>query len=82
MGCFKKKKKSLPQKHACMALRNIVSRSKELSECILSLGVESLLNEAMSSHKEIEDEAKAALRDLGCKVELRELWKGQNGTLQ
>ncbi|KAH9500857.1 Armadillo repeat-containing protein 6 [Bulinus truncatus] len=70
------------QKNACMALRNIVSRSKELSENILSLGAESLLNEAMNCHVDVYDEAKAALRDLGCKVELKELWKGERGTLQ
>ncbi|CAG5114583.1 unnamed protein product [Candidula unifasciata] len=70
------------QKNACMALRNLVSRTKELTESILPLGVESLLNEIINHHKEIEDEAKAALRDLGCKVELRELWKGEKGVIQ
>jgi hypothetical protein len=70
------------QKNACMALRNLVSRARELSEYILPLGAESLLNEVMSSHKDVEDEAKAALRDLGCKVDLKELWKGERGTLQ
>ncbi|XP_005089754.1 armadillo repeat-containing protein 6 [Aplysia californica] len=70
------------QKNACMSLRNLVSRTKDLSECILALGVEPLLNNAMNCHKEAQDEAKAALRDLGCKVELQELWKGKRGTLQ
>lgn len=65
-----------------MAIRNLVSRSRELSDCILRLGVESLLNEIMRQHKDIEDEAKAALRDLGCKVELKELWKGEKGVMQ
>ena len=27
------------------------------------------------------DEAKAALRDLGCKVELMERWKGEKGEI-
>uniref|UniRef100_A0A0B6Y9Z2 LRRK2 ARM repeat domain-containing protein n=1 Tax=Arion vulgaris TaxID=1028688 RepID=A0A0B6Y9Z2_9EUPU len=70
------------QQNACMALRNLVSRAKELSECILALGAESLLNDIMKYHKDVADEAKAALRDLGCKVELRELWKGERGTIQ
>ncbi|CAL1527713.1 unnamed protein product [Lymnaea stagnalis] len=70
------------QKNACMALRNLVSRTKDLKDNILTLGAEILLNEAMNRHEEAHDEAKAALRDLGCKVELKELWKGERGTLQ
>lgn len=70
------------QKNACMALRNLVSRSKEFTDQILSLGTERLLNEAMTRHEAAQDEAKAALRDLGCKVELKELWKGERGTIQ
>jgi len=63
-------------KNACMALRNLVSRTKDLGPAILALGVEPLLNNAMNSHEDLKDEAKAALRDLNCKVELKELWKG------
>lgn len=69
------------QKNACMSLRNLVSRTKDLAGVILALGVEPLLNYAMNHHKEAHDEAKAALRDLGCKVELKELWKGQVGNI-
>ena len=69
------------QKNACMSLRNLVSRTKDLKDVILSLGAEPLINNAMNQHPECKDEAKAALRDLGCKVELKELWKGKNGTL-
>jgi hypothetical protein len=36
----------------------------------------------MNQHKEAYDEAKAALRDLGCKVTLTELWKGEKGTIE
>lgn len=64
-----------------MALRNLVSRTKDFVEPILVLGTENLLNEAMRRHADVKDEAKAALRDLGCKVTLTELWKGQMGTL-
>lgn len=70
------------QKNACMSLRNLVSRTRDLSEAILRLGAESLLNDAMTYHKEAEDAAKAALRDLGCKVHLEELWKGNVGVSQ
>lgn len=70
------------QKQACMALRNMVARIRENSELLLELGAESLINTARMSHKDCDDEAKAALRDLGCKVELKELWTGEKGTLQ
>ncbi len=33
----------------------------------------------MSAHAQCGDVAKSALRDLGCKVELRELWTGTKG---
>jgi len=36
----------------------------------------------MSSHKDCRDEAKAALRDLDCHVELTELWKGTGKNLE
>lgn len=72
----------LLQKQACMALRNLVARTREHSAAILELGAEPLLNQAANSHKECRDEVKAALRDLGCAVHLKELWTGQGGTLQ
>ena len=65
-----------------MSLRNLVTRTKDLGPVILAQGAEPLLNYAMNHHNEAHDEAKAALRDLGCKVELKELWKGERGTLQ
>lgn len=70
------------QKQACMAVRNLVARTREHSTAILELGVEALLNHAGSTHKDCADEAKAALRDLGCAVHLKELWTGQRGSLQ
>ncbi|NXM78910.1 ARMC6 protein, partial [Serilophus lunatus] len=69
------------QKQACMLIRNLVSRSRDLSQPILDMGAESLITEARAAHRDCEDVAKAALRDLGCKVELRELWTGQKGSL-
>ncbi|XP_033096493.1 armadillo repeat-containing protein 6-like, partial [Anneissia japonica] len=63
------------QTNACMAIRNLTARTKEYCEPILQLGAEELIQQAS---KQCPDEAKAALRDLGCKVELIERWKGEN----
>ncbi|XP_062366076.1 armadillo repeat-containing protein 6 isoform X2 [Cinclus cinclus] len=69
------------QKQACMLIRNLVSRSRDLSRPILDMGAEILISEARAAHRDCDDVARAALRDLGCKVELRELWTGQKGSL-
>ncbi|XP_056368567.1 armadillo repeat-containing protein 6 isoform X6 [Oenanthe melanoleuca] len=69
------------QKQACMLIRNLVSRSRDLSQPILAMGAEPLISEARAAHRDCDDVARAALRDLGCKVELRELWTGQKGSL-
>ncbi|NXG73020.1 ARMC6 protein, partial [Baryphthengus martii] len=69
------------QKQACMLIRNLVARSRDFSQPILEMGAENLITEARATHKDCDDVAKAALRDLGCKVELRELWTGQKGSL-
>ncbi|XP_068127379.1 armadillo repeat-containing protein 6 isoform X2 [Hyperolius riggenbachi] len=69
------------QKQACMVIRNLVSRTRDFSQSILEMGAESLILQARRNHKDCDDVAKAALRDLGCKVELRELWTGQKGSL-
>jgi hypothetical protein len=53
-----------------MALRNLVARTREYCDTILELGAEHLINNALTNHKICDDEAKAALRDLGCKVEI------------
>lgn len=66
----------------CMAIRNCVSRSKDLCYHFLGsdlssdvLGIEKSVN-LLLKRSQCRDEAKAALRDLGCNVELRELWQG------
>ncbi|XP_028641966.1 armadillo repeat-containing protein 6 isoform X2 [Grammomys surdaster] len=69
------------QKQACMLIRNLVSRSQVFSKPILDLGAEELILQARAAHPDCEDVAKAALRDLGCRVELRELWTGKKGDL-
>ncbi|XP_062607748.1 armadillo repeat-containing protein 6-like [Saccostrea cucullata] len=65
------------QKQSCMAIRNLVSRTREYCDSFLELGAESLIQEAQRNHKSCQDEAKAALRDLGCEVHLEERWKGE-----
>lgn len=72
---------SLFQKQACMLIRNLVARSQVFSKPILELGAEELISQARAAHPDCEDVAKAALRDLGCRVELRELWTGKRGNL-
>uniref|UniRef100_A0A8D1IWT5 Armadillo repeat-containing protein 6 n=2 Tax=Sus scrofa TaxID=9823 RepID=A0A8D1IWT5_PIG len=69
------------QKQACMLIRNLVARRQAFSQPILDLGAEALISQARAAHRDCEDVAKAALRDLGCHVELRELWTGQKGNL-
>ncbi|XP_067932090.1 armadillo repeat-containing protein 6-like [Watersipora subatra] len=68
------------QKQACMAIRNLVSRTRENNEAILGLGAEELINRAMTV-PDCKDEAKAALRDLDCNVELTIRWKGERGQI-
>ncbi|KAM7134719.1 armadillo repeat-containing protein 6 [Macrochelys suwanniensis] len=69
------------QKQACMLIRNLVSRNRDFSQAILEMGAENLIVEARTVHQDCDDIAKAALRDLGCKVDLRELWTGEKGSL-
>ncbi|XP_072924215.1 armadillo repeat-containing protein 6 isoform X1 [Hemitrygon akajei] len=69
------------QKQACMLLRNLVARKPDFSQSILEMGAEVLIRQAKATHQDCEDLAKAALRDLGCSLELRELWTGQKGDI-
>ncbi|XP_028283488.1 armadillo repeat-containing protein 6 isoform X2 [Parambassis ranga] len=69
------------QKQACMLLRNLVSRARTYSQPILEMGAEALIAQALRTHQDCGDVGKAALRDLGCQVELRELWTGKQGSL-
>lgn len=64
-----------------MLLRNLVSRMPNYKQPILEMGAEALIAEAVKTHEDCGDVGKAALRDLGCKVELRELWTGKHGSL-
>ncbi|CAL8345531.1 unnamed protein product [Merluccius merluccius] len=69
------------QKQACMLLRNLVSRMDNFCQPILEMGAEPLIAQALQTHQDLGDVGRAALRDLGCQVELRELWTGKKGSL-
>ncbi|XP_063701828.1 armadillo repeat-containing protein 6 homolog [Culicoides brevitarsis] len=68
----------LVQRNAAWAIRNMVSRSRNQCETWASHGVEDVLNAAMQAHPGIQGDVKAALRDLGLKVQLNEEWKGKS----
>ncbi|EDW02725.1 armadillo repeat-containing protein 6 homolog [Drosophila grimshawi] len=65
------------QRNGAWAIRNMVSRSRNQCDTWLSFGVEDLLNAAMVEHPTVAQDIKAALRDLGCSVQLREEWTGK-----
>lgn len=54
----------------------MVSRSREQCPTFLSHGVEDILKQAMESYPDVQYDLKAALRDLGCEVQLKEEWTG------
>lgn len=69
------------QVSAISAMRNVVSRAKHLSETFVRLGIEELLIETARRHPQAtEDAVKAAQRDLGLKVHLKEEWTGTKTT--
>jgi len=66
-----------------LAIRNIVSRKKELNQEFIDLNIEDLLNAAVEKHGEaVEENIKDALRDLGLKVHLTERWTGTGKSLE
>lgn len=66
----------LKQRNGAWAIRNIVSRSRDLCPLFLSHGIEEILKNAMSAYPDIQYDIKSALRDLGCDVKLNEEWTG------
>jgi len=63
---------------AAAAIRNIVSRDKDLSQAFIDQRVEELLNTALANHGDkIGDTLRSALRDLDLKVVLQESWTGE-----
>ena len=56
----------------------MVGRNPELIETMLELGVEATLRDVMGRHADgfVHNQAKAALTELRCNVNLKEAWKG------
>lgn len=64
---------------ASWAIRNMSVRNTHESRAFIAYGIEELLNTAIETHGEnLENDIKAALRDLGLKVNLKERWTGKN----
>ena len=65
-----------------MALRNSISRNKDLVQKLIELNIEEILKNIMKNDKiKCKDSVKALLRDMGCDIELKELWTGSGKTL-
>ncbi|RLU25296.1 hypothetical protein DMN91_003389 [Ooceraea biroi] len=69
-------------KQASWAVRNMSVRNKSESKEFLACGVEEVLRNALRLHgSKLDDNVKAALRDLGLKVDLKERWMGKGVSL-
>ncbi|XP_070164555.1 armadillo repeat-containing protein 6 homolog [Polyergus mexicanus] len=65
-------------KQASWAIRNMSVRNRSESKEFLAYGVEEVLRDALRLHgPKLEDNIKAALRDLELKVDLKERWTGK-----
>lgn len=65
-------------KQAAWAIRNMSVKNKVECKEFVAYGVEDVLGSALRQHgPKIESDVKAALRDLGLKVELKERWTGK-----
>ncbi|XP_034949211.1 armadillo repeat-containing protein 6 homolog [Chelonus insularis] len=63
---------------AARAIRNMTVKNKAEAREFVAYGVESILTDAIKNHgAAVEAEVKAALRDLGLKVDLKECWTGK-----
>lgn len=69
-------------KQAAWAIRNMSVRNKVECNEFVAYGIEDVLASALQQHgPKIESDVKAALRDLGLKVELKERWTGKGVSL-
>jgi len=61
-----------------LAARNLVSRNPELIKPLIEAGIEAPLREVLASHDDgyVHNLAKAALRELHCSVNLKEVFQG------
>lgn len=71
-------------KPCCLALRNSISRNKEMGQKLIDLQIEEILRTIMSDKTNVSvyDEAKAVLRDLGLSCDLKCPWTGTGSHLQ
>lgn len=68
--------------HACWTIRNMSVRNKFECREFIAHGVEDVLKRSLELHgSKLESDVKAALRDLGLKVELKERWTGKGGKM-
>ncbi|XP_047364774.1 armadillo repeat-containing protein 6 homolog [Vespa velutina] len=83
IDCMKSYLKNLNViKQAAWAIRNMSVRNKLECKEFIAYGVEEILNNALKIHgTKGENDIKAALRDLGLKVELKERWTGKGAKL-
>eukprot|EP00127_Corallochytrium_limacisporum_P003561 Clim_evm44s150 gene=Clim_evmTU44s150 len=63
-------------RQGCYILRNVSVRNQQNVVSLRECGAEAIVQEIRSKHQRCDDAAKAALRDMGCKVELKEEWTG------
>nr|XP_039248706.1 armadillo repeat-containing protein 6-like [Styela clava] len=71
------------QRESCMLIRNLVARTREYSPVFIDLGVEELIRSARKHHTSaLDDQAKAALRDLDLDVDLKTPWVGAGHGVQ
>jgi len=69
-------------KKAAWAIRNMSVRNRLESDDFVAYGAEELLRSALRRHGSIlDDHVKAALRDLGLQVDLKERWTGKGVSL-
>jgi len=70
------------QKQACMAIRNMVVRTRNHKKPFIDFNIESLIHKARSKHGQYLDaESKAALRDLDLEVDLKTPWRNEKGSI-
>ncbi|XP_051174994.1 armadillo repeat-containing protein 6 homolog [Leptopilina boulardi] len=71
------------QQNGSWAIRNMSVRNSMEAKEFIAHGVEDILRASVDTHGEkLENDVKAALRDLGLKVNLKERWTGKGNSLK
>ncbi|KAK7576054.1 hypothetical protein V9T40_012340 [Parthenolecanium corni] len=68
-------------KNACWLIKNLSQANEKFSSDVLSLGAEELLREFLVTLVDCTFEINIALRVLGCEVEPKEIWTGEDWPL-